>query len=165
MLESLDINGRTYISCAAASLEVGFAENYIKRLALGKWIDASFVQGQCFVDVTSLLSFMAATENDLSKQLLDESERERVEAILKQYEEKVHRLSEPTKSWLVIGQVGVVTMCGLLVGILSLSAVEAELTWKEFSAGVSQTALVLRERVVPPAAALLLFESRLAGDE
>jgi hypothetical protein len=165
MLESLDINGRTYIPSGTASLEVGYTEDFIERLARGKWIDASFVQGKCFVDVASLMGFIAATERDAGDQLIAVAKRERVETILAQYDEKMHRLPGPSESWLVIGQVGVVTMCGLLMGLLSLSAVEANLTWKEFSDGVSQTASVLRERVVPPAAALFLFESSSQFDE
>jgi hypothetical protein len=158
MLESLDINGRTYIPCETAALEVGYAAAYIERLARGKWIDASFVQGQCFVEVGSLMHFIAATEAEAGDQLQAAQRRLQAEEVLVAYEEKMNQLPVPTESWMVIGQVGVVTMCGVLLGFLSLGAIEAELTWQEFSDGVSQTASVLRERVVPVPEALPLRE-------
>ncbi len=164
MLESLDINGRTYITSEAASHEVGYQPSYIERLARGKWIDASFVQGQCFVDVASLMAFIAASEEEQASQLRAAMERERIEATLSRYEEILHATNDGDGPWVVIGKVGVVTMCGLLVGLLSLSAVEAELTWREFSDGVVQTATVLQERIVPSGMPAALLEALNAFD-
>lgn len=154
MLESLDINGRTYLTCDAAALEVGYPPAYIERLAKGKWIDASFVQGQCFVDMTSLAEFITASERDVYHQLKNASERERISAVLNAYEARVGNLKEAGHEWVTLGKLGVVTVCGLLVALLSVSAVEEELTWADVSEGVSHTATVLLERVVLPASAI-----------
>ncbi len=154
MLESLDINGRTYLTCDAAAAEVGYPPAYIERLARGKWIDASFVQGQCFVDMTSLAAFIASSEQDVYHQLKNASERERISAVLNAYEARVGNLREPSNEWVTVGKLGVVTVCGLLVALLSVSAVQEELTWADVSEGVSNTAAVIRERVVLPASVI-----------
>lgn len=154
MLESLDINGRVYLACDRAALEVGYAASYIERLARGKWIDASFVHGQCFVDLASLEAFITASTLDQTEQLRSAAERERAEAAWLAYELRTRALPEPQQAWFVAGQVGVVAMCGLLLSLLTFSAVQAEITWDDIATGVSQSASVLRERVALPAGSL-----------
>lgn len=154
MLESLDINGRVYLACDRAALEVGYAASYIERLARGKWIDASFVHGQCFVDLASLEAFITASTLDQTEQLRSAAERERAEAAWLAYELRTRALPEPQQAWFIAGQVGVITMCGLLLSLLTFSAVQAEITWDEIATGVSQSASVLRERVALPAGSL-----------
>ncbi len=157
MLESLDINGRIYVACDRAALTVGYQASYIERLARGKWIDASFVQGQCFVDIASLERFIAASEADATEQLREAAVRERAETAWREYEMKTGQLREPQHVWFVVGQVGVVTMCGCLVAILSFAMLQAEVTWADVGDGLSQTASVLRERVASPAAVVEWF--------
>ncbi len=151
MLESLDINGRMYLACDRAAHEVGYRASYIERLARGKWIDASFVHGQCFVDLASLEAFVATSLEDTALRLRDAAERERAEAAWLAYELRTRALPEPQRAWLVVGQVGVVTACGLLLSILTFSAVQADMTWDDITAGITQSASVFRERVALPA--------------
>lgn len=151
MLESLDINGRVYVASDRAALTVGYNANYIERLARGKWIDASFVQGQCFVDIASLEAFIAASTEDSAHQLYDSLRRERAEDAWREYERRTGQLREPTRALFVIGQVGVVTVCGCLLAIISFAALQAEVTWADIGDGLSQTASVFRERVATPA--------------
>jgi hypothetical protein len=154
MLESLDINGRLYVASDRAALAVGYQVSYIERLARGKWIDASFVQGQCFVDIASLERFIAASEADVTAQLREAAIRERAEHAWREYEVRTGHLREPARVWFVVGQVGVITMCGCLVAVLSFAALQAEVTWADVGDGLSQTASVLRERVALPAAVI-----------
>lgn len=157
MLESLDINGRLYVASDRAALLVGYQASYIERLARGKWIDASFVQGQCFVDIASLQAFIAASESDATLQLRDAALRERAEAAFRDYERRTGQLRQPAEAWFVIGQVGVVTMCGCILAIVSFAALQAEVTWADIGDGLSQTASVLRERVASPASVIEWF--------
>ncbi len=158
MLESLDINGRLYVASDRAALVVGYHVSYVERLARGKWIDASFVQGQCFVDIASLQAFIAASEHDATMQLRNVALRERAETAWREYEERTGQLREPAQAWFVVGQVGIVTMCGCILAIVSFAAFQAEVTWADIGDGLSQTASVLRERVVTPAAVIEWFE-------
>ncbi len=45
-------------------------------------------------------------------------------------------------------------MCGLLLSMLTLSAVQAEITWNDVTAGISQSASVFKDRVALPASTL-----------
>lgn len=155
MLESLTINGRTYVPADTAAAEVGYAASYIERLARGKWIDASFVHDRCFVDIDSVRAFITSSESDVVTQTSYAALREKTETMLHLYELRTGEVPAPTHVWFMIGQVGVITACGLLVGVLSFSALRAELTIQDFAHGLGETASVLQQQVALPATVLL----------
>ncbi len=149
MLESLDINGRHYVPVDRAEHETGYARSYIERLARDKWIDASFVQGECFVDVNSFNTFIATAQSDVYTQLRKVAQREQAEQAYQQYLMAQEQLLESRNEVLIFGKLGVVVLCGLLVGALSLTFVGAGMTPADIESGMSQVASLLTERMMP----------------
>lgn len=154
MLESLDINGRIYVSSEKAAHDVGFDERYILRLARGKWVDASFVQGQCFVNVASLEAFLQSGEAEVTKRLREAAAREAAEAVWVAHEARV-AAGKPMPTYIILGKAGVIVACSLLVGTLGLAAVDAGVELADIGAGVAQTAALIGDRFALPATVVL----------
>jgi len=149
MLESLDINGRRYVPVDRAAHETGYAAAYITRLARDKWVDASFVQGDCFVDVDSFNTFIVTAEADTYRQLQQATQREQAELAYQQYEAAQAALVLERSDVMIFGKLGVVVVCGLLVAVLAYSTIDAEVTLADLTAGTSQAAAVIAEHMLP----------------
>ncbi len=154
MLETLDINGRIYVSSEKAAHDVGFDERYILRLAKGKWVDASFVQGQCFVNIASLETFLASGEAEVTKRLREVAAREAAEAVWLAHEARV-AAGKPMPTYIILGKAGVIVACGILIAVLGLAAQEAGIELADVAGGIAQTAGLIGERFASPAAVVV----------
>lgn len=150
MLESLDINGKTYVPYTRAAEIVGFSPSYVLRLAQGKWIDSAVIQDVCLVCIDSLRAFVETDVTEAAERTRQALNRERAVLILKEYEANQSATREAHDPWVIIGQAGVVTFCGLMLGLLGLRATEAGLSWQLMGSGALEAAAILREQVVLP---------------
>lgn len=148
MLESLDINGRRYVPVDRAAYETGYAASYIVRLARDKWIDASFVQGECFVDVDSFNVFVATVEADVYGQLRKTERRKQAAAAYAAYQDAQAELAGED-TIVIVGKVGAVMLCSMLALTLALTSVDAGVTLADMAAGAVQVGSVIMHEVVP----------------
>jgi len=144
----LEINGREYISVPVAAEIIGYSETYVAQLAKGKWVDASFIQNQYYVNIDSLVRFIGLLEESNQDVLTEQAEREQVAAAFSSPQ-------QPTDdSWVILGKSGLVVVSGLLVGILSWATLEAGLEATDILAGAAEV-VGLMATVIEPMADIL----------
>ncbi len=136
MGDALMINGREYLPVSIAADIVGYSEAYVTQLASGKWVDASCIQGAYYVDIDSLVRFISLSEEQQRETLEAQTLRERTTAALQQ--QKARQSAEVDTAWVILSKTGIVTISGLLVGLLTSVAIEEGLGGQEILYGAAE---------------------------
>ena len=124
MEEQLVINGKQYVCVAVAAELVGYSTTYVEQLARGKWVEASSIHGQFYVDIDALVRFVSLSEQQ------KKAEHESVVT------DRTNVVSMPDDGdWLMISKAGIVTTCGVLAGAVLWSLQSAGVTGADLVAG------------------------------
>jgi len=141
MLETIEVNGRDYMRLDIAAEIVGYSVQYVEQLARGKWIEASYIQTMYYVDIDSLASFVSLVEADKKEALQAQSRHESAVSILGATNQNT---SSADDAWIILSKTGIVTTCGLLVGLLTWTVLESSLQWQDLQSGImASTGLLL----------------------
>ena len=149
----LEINGREYIPVPVAAEIIGYSETYVSQLAQGKWVDASFIQNQYYVNLDSLVRFIGLLEESNQDVLTEQEEREKVAAAFSK------DTVDTDDGWVILGKSGLVVVSGLLVGILSWASYEAGVEAADIVAGAAEVAGLVATVVEPMAEIFTSFSS------
>lgn len=109
----LTIKGRDYVTTKVASELTGCSEAYVRQLAQGKWVEASCVKGQYYIELDALVRFL---------RLLEEEEAHSKKRSYEPVPSSISPQADKDTSWLLLGQAGIVVMCGLLLGLVLATA-------------------------------------------
>ena len=139
----LEINGREYVPTTVAAEIIGYSDTYVLQLAQGKWVDASFIQDQYYVNLDSLVRFIKLLEENNDEILTEQADREQVAAALQKEADDVDN------DWVILGKSGLVVVSGVLVGILAWTSYEAGLGAAEIIAGAAEIVSMVAAVIEP----------------
>ena len=147
MYEALDINGKLYQPSEQVALLVGEPIVYIEQLAREKWVDASFVNGRCFVEVESLVRFLANERVDQVGFASVTASQAHYVDVLQTY--RTHEAARvPNPFWITFAKTAAVVMCAGLFGFLSWVAVSEKVEFAALQSGVSAMVGMVGESVL-----------------